>query len=213
MLLKNDKGKKRMEHLLIATGNPAKFADIKAVLKDLPLKILGLSDFDFKNTALENGKNFAENAKIKAKFYCQLSGISAIADDGGLEIEFLNGEPGIKSRRWIDGREAGDEELIEYALKKLKGVPWAKRKAKLKAVACLALPDGKVFCEGAENSGIIALEPSSKRVKGYPFRSLFFLPELNKYYDDLTEEEHKQLNHRRIMIEKLKQIIILNLLC
>ena len=112
-----------MKKLLIATHNPAKFSEIKYFLKDLPFKIVSLKDLKIKEDVKENGKTFKENAVKKAKHYGQKSGLLTIADDGGLEIDYLNGAPGIHSRRWINGKRAGDKELIKHTLKLLKGVP------------------------------------------------------------------------------------------
>lgn len=204
---------KTIKKLLIATTNPGKLDEIKFFLKGLSIELVSLTDLEIKEKIEEDGQTFAENAKKKAGFYCQLSGLPTIADDGGLEIDYLGGEPGVKSRRWIDGSDAGDEELIEYALKKLKGVPLKKRGAQLRAVLALALPGGRVYTSEGKVRGIIAEKPLEKRTKGYPFRSLLYLPKIGKYYhhDDLTAEENIKYNHRGKALKKLRRIILKNL--
>ena len=134
-----------MKKLLVATSNPAKFKEIKYFLSDLPLKIVSLKDLKVKERVEEDKDTFEENAIKKALFYAKKSNLPTIADDGGLEIDVLGGEPGVKSRRWIGGKEASDEKLIDYTLRKLKGVPSEKRGAQLRAVLALAFPDGQVF--------------------------------------------------------------------
>ena len=130
-----------------------------------------------------------------------------IADDGGLEILALGGEPGINSHRWLNGKQASDEELINYTLNRMRPFKGDRRKAQLKAVIALSIPGEKTITSESLISGIIADKPSKNRIKGYPYRSLFFLPEFKKYYDDLSDKEHETVNHRKKALEKIKKII------
>lgn len=199
-----------MNTVLIATTNPGKLGEITRYLSDLPVTLVGLKDLKITDTVEETGKTFEENAIIKAKFYCQKSGLPTIGDDGGLEIDALGGEPGIKSHRWIHGdREDSDEELIAYTLKRLKKISLKNRQAQLRAVLALALPDGRVFTATAATRGIIPHAPGKHRTAGFPYRSLLFLPQLGKFYDhtELTEEENEVYNHRKQALEELKPII------
>ena len=117
-----------MKKLLIATTNPGKLDEIKRFLGDLPVELVALKDVGIIDGVEETGKTFEENAILKAKYYCKKSGLPTLADDGGFEIDALGGEPGVKSHRWIHkDREDTDEELIEYTLKKMRGLPRAKR--------------------------------------------------------------------------------------
>jgi len=196
--------------LLIATTNSGKLGEIKKYLSDLPLELVSLNDLGIKETVREDGKTFKENAILKAKFYCQKSGLPTLADDGGFEIDALGGEPGVKSHRWIHGdRENTDEELIQYTIERMKGLPRARRGAQLRLVMALALPDGRIFTKEAKVSGIVPLKPSQVRHAGFPFRSILFLPQINKYYDheQMTEEESISYNHRRRALEQIKPII------
>ena len=146
----------------------------------------------------------------KAVFYAKLSGLPTIADDGGIEIDGLSGEPGVRSRRYFgkDGKEATDEEIMEAMRELIKKLPPNKLGAAFKVVITLALATGKTFSVSGEVSGILK-DPHLKLLHGYPYRSFFFLPKLNKYYheNELSQEEQKQYNHRYKAIEKLKPII------
>lgn len=199
-----------MIKILLATKNPAKFAEIKSFLKDLPIELVSLADLNIADFFEEVGRTFEENAKAKALFFSQKTGLPTLADDGGIEIEALGGEPGIKSRRWLDGKtEATDEELINYTLERLKNVPPSKRQAQFRAVLAFVLPSGETYISEGVIRGIIKQSPNSKRVEGYPYRSLFYLPKLKKYYlkDELSKKEEKLYNHRYKALKKLKKII------
>lgn len=199
-----------MKTLLVATTNPGKLGEIKGFLSDLPVTLVGLSDVGITDTPEETGINFQENAILKAKFYAEKSKLPTLADDGGLEIDALNGEPGVKSHRWIhDDREDEDEELIKYALDRMKDVAVGKRGAQLRLVLALVLPSGEVFTSEEKVRGIIPKKPSDARHKGFPYRSLLFLPEIKKYYNhnELTVTETETYNHRKKALEILKPIL------
>lgn len=198
-----------MKKLLIATKNPGKLKDLKLYLSNLPVTLVTLADLKIKEDVLEDGSTFEENAIKKAKFYAKISHLPTIADDGGLEIDYLNGEPGIHSRRWLGGKTTSDEALINLTLKKLKGVPEIKRGAQLRTVVVFALPNGKCYKKEGKIRGIITKQKAKGLTKGVPFRSLFYLPNLGKYYNRayLTKEEDLQLNHRANALKKLLPVI------
>jgi len=191
--------------LLIATKNPGKLREIKEFL-DNDFELLSLGDFKSVPDVEETGKTFEENSILKARKYFEWSGIPTIADDGGLEIDFLNGEPGVKSRRW-PGYEATDEELINIALEKLKGVPWDKRAARLKTVGTYYDKNGYFHTEGVIEGYIVEDKPD-KWETGYPFRAVLWIPKFNKIYQDLTKEEHEEINHRKFVYGRLGREII-----
>lgn len=199
-----------MEKILLATTNKAKIKELKRGLKELEnqgIKILTLKDFRMDKKPKETGKTFCENAEIKAKFYGDLTRTPTIADDGGLLIPFLNNQPGVKSRRWL-GYEASDEELIAYTLKKLNNFTKKHRLAYLETCVFFYNPITKEhFCHQEKIKGYIAKKPSGKATDGYPFRALFIVEKFNKYYDELTEEEHYQINHRLKALKKLTPFI------
>ncbi|MEK7129688.1 MAG: non-canonical purine NTP pyrophosphatase [Patescibacteria group bacterium] len=196
--------------LLIATTNPGKLAEIKRFLSDVPLELVGLADVGITQTIEETGTTFEENAVLKAKFYAKHSGLATLADDGGFEIDALGGQPGVKSHRWIHGdRDDEDEALIQYALDRLKDVSDDRRGAQLRLVLALVLPSGEVFTAEEKVRGIIPRQASVARHKGFPYRSLLFLPEIGKYYnhDELTASETETYNHRKKALEILKPIL------
>ena len=199
-----------MKTLLVATTNSGKLAELRGFLSDLPLKLVSLADIGITDSVEETGVTFQENAILKAKFYAQKSGLATLADDGGMEIDVLHGEPGVKSHRWIGGtKDNKDEELIQYAMKRLQGVQESKRGAQLHLVLAFVLPSGEIYTSEGLIRGMIPLTPSKNRWKGFPYRSLLYLPKLKKFYnhDELTEEENRTYNHRRKAIEDLKPII------
>lgn len=199
-----------MQRLLIATTNPGKLGEIKRFLSDLPLELLSLKDVKVTGKPDETGTTFEENAVIKAKYYMEKTGLPVIGDDGGFEIDALGGEPGVKSHRWINqNREDKDEELINYTFQKMKNVPIGERNAKLRAVLAFVTPKGDVYTATAATCGIIPDKPSQVRVKGFPFRSVLFIPEINKFYnhDILTPRETDKYNHRKKALSELKPII------
>lgn len=200
--------------LLIGTHNPGKKEEIKKFLEGLDVEILVLDDVGITKDVEETEDSLEGNSRLKAVHYAKKSGLPTIADDGGLEIYALDMEPGVKSRRWIDGEtDSTDEELIDYTLYKLKDKHGKERKARLRAVVTFALPNGEFWQEEASTEGVIAEKPAKKATKGYPYRWLLYIPELGKYYNEqeLSEEEEIKYNHRRRAIEGLKAVIEENL--
>lgn len=202
-------------NLLIATHNPAKKQELKSgFLADLSsaVKLLFLDDLNIKNDPEETGKTFFDNAKLKANYFSSLSKLPTIADDGGIEIDILNGTPGVHSKRWL-GREASDSEMIEFTQKQLDGVPIEKRSAQF--TVCLYYHNPITgFSKSISESlrGSIAFSPSKLAQKGFPYRALFMVDRYNKYYDELTEEEHRSSNHRLNALKKLIPFINKDLL-
>ncbi len=200
-----------MKKLLIATTNPGKRAEIKRFLADMPIELVSLSDIGITESVVETGSTFEENAILKAKYYMQKSGLPTLADDGGFEIDALGGEPGVKSHRWIHrDREDTDEELIAYTVEKMRGLPREKRGAQLRLVLALVFVNGQQYTVEEKTCGIVAEKPSEHRTSGFPYRSLLFLPEINKYYDHdvLTPEETEMFNHRKRALDRLKPFLI-----
>ncbi len=183
-----------MKQLLIATGNSGKVLEYKEIFKafNLPLELISLKEAGVTQKIEEDGATFEENAVKKAEFYFNLTHLPTLADDGGLEIDYLNGEPGVKSRRW-PGYEASDEEIMQMALTKLQGVPAEKRGAQLRAVIGLIFPDDpKVYTFEGKMRGTIADKPLGKMIAGYPFRSIFIPQNNDKYLSELSVVAHRQ---------------------
>src|SRR3989338_11000507 len=198
----------KVNKLLIATTNKGKLKEITDFLSDLPLEIVSLSDLNIQDDVEEVGKTYKENSQTKALFYAKKSNLPAIADDGGIEILALDGAPGIKSKRWL-GKDSSEEDIIKHMTKVAQELPDNNRVAFFKTVISLALPNREVWSVTGEIEGIIAEKPYLKILKGYPFRSFFYLPKIKKYYheDQLTKEEQRMYNHRYKAIQKLKPIL------
>jgi len=197
-----------MKKLLIATRNPGKLKEISNFLKDLLLQIVSLKDINITDSVKEVGKTYKENSQLKALFYSKKSGLPTIADDAGIEIDALDGAPGLKSSRWL-GKNSTEENIIKHMLKLAKDLPRNKRKAVFKTVISFALPSGEIYSAEGNVEGIIAKKTYLKTLKGYPYRSFFYLTQIKKYYheDQLTNREQRMYNHRYKAIQKLKPII------
>src|ERR1700674_4999980 len=129
-----------MQRLLIATTNPAKLAEYRLILRDvgIELELVSLADVGISETPEETGATFAENALIKARYYFERARIATLADDGGLEIDALGGEPGVRSHRWLDtGGDDSDEALVDEVIRRMKDVPSGRRAARLRAATAL----------------------------------------------------------------------------
>ncbi len=199
-----------MKKLLIATTNPAKFAEIKKFLSDLPCVLVSLADVGITDDVVEDGATFEENAKKKALFYAERSGLPTISDDGGLEVDVLDGAPGVYSKRWIGRENATTQEYIDFVLDKMKDVADDARGAQLRTVVAYAEPGGKAETAEEKVRGIIPLHASGYREEGFPYRALLFIPELGKFYNhmEMTEDEEEKYNHRKKALEKLKKYIV-----
>jgi XTP/dITP diphosphohydrolase len=188
---------------LIGTTNQAKIREHLALLGDLPVEWLTPTDIGQPPEVEETGETFLDNALIKARAYATWSGLPTLADDGGLAIDVLGGEPGVKSKRWIGGRDASDEELIQYTLERMSGRPRAERSAGMQIAVVFVDGADEVVGRG-EIRGYIADEPAAGRDPGFPFRAVFKVLPFDKYYLDLTAEEHEAVNHRRQAVAPIR---------
>ncbi len=197
-----------MNKLLIATRNQGKFNDFKKILSRYNLELLPLADLNLPSIE-ETGKTFEENAELKAWEYFKLSGLPTLADDGGLEIDILNGWPGVYSRRIFgpDKSEATDQELIDQTLKRLRCVPGKRRTAHMTAAVALMASLEELHTAKFSVDGFITLKPSHILIPGFPFRSIFYLPKLGKVAAEVqkdTKNYNDYLNHRKNAIIKLE---------
>ncbi len=190
-----------MQKLIIASHNKGKIAEFKEIMANWPIKPVGLSEVGINCEIAETGSTFFQNALIKAEFAHQLTKLKVLADDGGIEIDALNGQPGVKSRRW-KGYEMSDQELIDYTLEQLHSVPLEKRTCRLIAVICYIDESGIPLFVTSSIEGIITEKQETSIIPGYPFRSIMRLTN-GKMYSELTEKEHKKISHRRLALEKL----------
>jgi XTP/dITP diphosphohydrolase len=161
----SDQPRISMTKLLVATTNPGKLAEYRELLRDLPVALTYLRDEGIADEIPETGTTFEANAHLKAQGYAQLSGLPTLADDSGLEVDALGGEPGVYSARY--GDRANDAERSALVLEKLAGAPKAQRTARFVCVIAVALPDGRSFEARGTVEGIIANAPRGTNGFGY----------------------------------------------
>jgi|SRR3989344_5491350 len=158
---------------LLATTNEGKIREYRHLLGKAGVEFVTLAEAGITDKPEETGATCAENAILKAKFYFEKSGgMPTLADDGGLEIDTLGGEPGVHSRRW-PGHEATDGELVQYTLERMEGIALEKRTARLTAVLAVTADGKNVQTFSGTLEGKIVEKPYNPIVAGYPFRSLF----------------------------------------
>ena len=195
-----------MRKLLIGTTNQAKLNTYKNLLKDFSLEFVSLEDLNITDETEEKGKTFEDTAIEKARFYYQKSRIPTLVDDGGFEIDALNGEPGLKSHRWL-GEKSTDQSLVDEVIQRMQDVKDDKRQCKLTVVVALASPFG-IITSHADLAGVVAKEPAKNIIKGFPYRSVMRVPNYGKYHCDLSNEELQILDHRSEAIDKIKDILL-----
>jgi XTP/dITP diphosphohydrolase len=192
------------EQLLLATTNQGKAIEIKSYLKDLPMKIHSLKELGQLKPFAETGRTFDANARGKSIFYSTNWEGLTLAEDSGLEIESLRGEPGVLSARY-SGERATDQKNNQKVLERMKGVPSEKRNARF--VSCMVLSKkGDVIKEIKESvEGIITLE--EKGAHGFGYDPLFYYPPLKKTFAELLPEEKNKVSHRGRALKKLKEFL------
>jgi XTP/dITP diphosphohydrolase len=190
--------------VVIATRNPGKFREIEAILSPLHLKLLSLRDFPDLPEVEEDGATFAENAGKKARAIARLTGRPAIADDSGLAVDALGGQPGVLSARYAGGN-ATDRERYQKLLDEMAGIPEGKRQATFVCVLAVAFPSGKMQVVEGECRGWITFAPRGKH--GFGYDPIFFVPEFAKTMAELEPEVKNRISHRARALEKLKLIL------
>jgi XTP/dITP diphosphohydrolase len=179
--------------LLIATRNPGKLREYAAIYAHLPLCLTSLSDEGIGSTVRETGKSYRANAILKAEAYVAESGLLTIADDSGLEVDALEGDPGVRSSRYA-GEGASDEDRCRLLLDNLGGVPWEERTARFRCVVAIAIPGEEIRCTEGTCEGIITFEP--KGIHGFGYDPIFFLPDYGCTMAELPAEVKNRISHR-----------------
>jgi len=193
-----------MLEILIATKNAGKMKEIKDILQDLPLKIITLPEND-NSQVEENGENYFENALKKAKFYGDKYGYITLADDSGLEIDALNGKPGIYSARFL-GKDTPFEQKISEILRMMQNAK--NRNARFRTVAALYLPkSGKIYKAEGVVEGTILESPQKKEGSGFGYDPIFKPNGFDKSFSMLGEEIKNKISHRSKALKKIKEII------
>lgn len=185
--------------LLVATRNLGKLNELAVLLAGIPAKLLSLNEVCISDGVEETGATFKENAVIKASQYADMSGLTTLSDDSGLEVDALDGEPGINSARYA-GPDADDAQRIAFLLKKLKGIPIQKRQARFRCAIAVAKPAGPVETFEGSCEGLIGNTPLGKN--GFGYDPAFLFPNLGKTMAELSTEEKNTISHRGIAAGK-----------
>lgn len=193
-----------MPKLLLATKNQAKAREYLLLLHGMPFELTTPAEEGIEIEVDETGKTMEENATLKATAYASQSKLLTLADDSGLEVDALGGEPGPLSARYA-GAHASDRERIDRLLARLEGIPWERRTARFKCVIAIASPGGRVeLCQG-ECQGILALSPKGEG--GFGYDPIFYLPELGKTMAQLSIEEKNEVSHRGKAARRARQLL------
>lgn len=171
-----------MKELLYATNNPGKLKEVSRLLEPHRIKVWSPKSLGIDFEVNEVGNTLEENARLKFDSFSEIGlGMVVMSDDTGVEIAPLRGEPGIHVRRWKDHQtRMSDEGIIRYCIQRLEGIPFQQRKARFRTIVCLGTqPQDSEFFEGVLD-GLILEQPIPQRIEGFPFESLFYIPEINK---------------------------------
>ena len=193
-----------MPRLLLATTNKGKAAEYRDLLKDLDFEIVTLDQAGISQEADESYDTFEENARQKAAFYAELGGLLTLADDSGLEVDALNGEPGVRSSRYA-GDNATDAERVDFLLNKLKSIPRQKRRARFRCVIAIAQPGGPVQTVEDTCDGYISMEP--KGLNGFGYDPVFYLSDYDKTIAELPPEIKNRISHRGRAAQKARLLL------
>ncbi|MBU0528308.1 RdgB/HAM1 family non-canonical purine NTP pyrophosphatase [bacterium] len=192
-----------MDKIVFATSNINKLREAQSILKDLPYQVIGLDEFPNIPEIKETGKTLLDNSLIKARTVYNLIGLPSIGDDTGLEVEYLNGAPGVKSARYAGGNAAYKDNLNKL-LKDLDGVPLGKRKAQFRTVISFVNALTEQWVEGIVE-GIIIDKPRGSG--GFGYDPIFYLPELKKTFAEIPMDEKNKISHRGLALEKFRILL------
>lgn len=190
------------KRIIFATGNAGKMKEIKSIFSDFDGEIVSMKEAGIDCEIEENGTSFEENALIKAKAIHKITGDIVLADDSGLEVDYLNKEPGIYSARYM-GEDTPYSVKNENIIKRLEGVPVEKRTARFVCVIAAVLPDGSTKVVRKTIEGYIGYE--EKGENGFGYDPIFMVPEYNKTTAELTMEEKNKISHRGKALQTMKE--------
>ena len=187
--------------LLIATGNPGKLREYAELLRDAPFTLVSLKDVGITHEVPETGDTFHENARLKASGYAAMSGMLTLADDSGLEVDALRGEPGVLSARYGGDACTSDTDRVALLLRNLRGLPWHQRTARFRCVINIARPPSNgngqpellVSAVGSV-AGMVQYVPEGD--DGFGYDPVFHLPSFGKTVAQLSLEDKNRISHR-----------------
>lgn len=204
MYVRGDGRKRDRLRVVLATQNPGKVREIGSILGPLAIEVLTLKDFPTAGAANEDGTTFEENAVKKALHVWRSTGLVSIADDSGLEVQALDGRPGIYSARFA-GEHASYEENNRKLLGLLRDIPFERRRATFVCVAALVGPDGRVILKRGEVAGFITDRPAG--AGGFGYDPIFYLPDYGKTMAELSEDVKNTISHRAQAFSGIRQVL------
>ena len=190
-----------MKRIIFATGNEGKMREIREILRDLDVEVLSLKEAGIHGDIVEDGTTFEENAVIKARTISEMTGEIVLADDSGLEIDYLNKEPVVYSARYM-GEDTSYHIKNANLIQRLEGVPDEKRTARFVCAVAAAFPDGTVKTVRGTMEGRIGYEERGEN--GFGYDPIFFLPEFQCTSAELSMEEKNQISHRGKALRAIK---------
>jgi len=188
--------------IIFATGNAGKVKEIRMIMEDTGMEILSMKEAGISVEVDENGATYEENALLKARAVAACTDAIVMADDSGLEIDYLNKEPGVYSARYM-GEDTSYHIKNNNLIERLNGVPDEQRTARFVCAIAAVLPDGKELTTRATIEGRIGYE--EKGENGFGYDPIFYVPEFGKTTAELTEEEKNQVSHRGKALERMKE--------
>ncbi|MBE7059986.1 MAG: XTP/dITP diphosphatase [Ruminococcaceae bacterium] len=189
--------------IVAATNNKNKLREFKEILSPLGYQIVSLKDLGIEIEVEETGKTFEENSMLKAKAILEATGMASLADDSGLEVDALGGEPGIYSARYCEGSDA---DRVAFLLDKMKDVPDGKRSARFVSAITLMFTDGDIVTARGTCEGKIAHEPAGKN--GFGYDPIFFVESYGKTFAELSPEQKNMISHRGNALSELQRQLI-----
>lgn len=193
--------------LLIATHNPGKVREYRDLLVDLPLDVTYLDAEGVGLAVEETGKTFAENAILKAKSYALATGMLTWADDSGLEVDALDGEPGVHSARYGAPAAVNDEDRYQLLLQQVRHIPESGRTARFRCVVAIATPQGQVLCTNGTCEGRIASAPRGSHGFGYDPVFLVAETHFQQTMAELSPSTKNQISHRARAARQAKKVL------
>ena len=190
--------------IIFATGNAGKMREIRAILSDLGLPVLSMKEAGVDLDIVEDGKTFAENAKIKAMAVWKQTGGIVLADDSGLAVDYIGGEPGVYSARYL-GEDTSYEIKNQAIIDRLADAKEEERTARFVSAIAAVLPDGSELVTEGTVEGLIAHEPAGNG--GFGYDPIFYLPEYGCTTAELDPEKKNELSHRGKALRAMREIM------
>ena len=191
-----------MKKLIFATSNAGKMKEIKMIMEGTDFEVLSMKEADVSVDIEENGATYEENALIKARAVAAVTGELVLADDSGLEIDYLGKEPGVQSARYM-GEDTSYRIKNANLIQRLEGVADEERTARFVCAIAAVFPDGRELTTRATIEGFIGYE--EKGSNGFGYDPIFYVPEFGKTTAELTEEEKNRVSHRGKALEQMKE--------